>query len=101
MGIPGEFDSPRLADAYHRVVAACRRVSVNGRRVSCGLGGLKYVTTSHKQVQADRYSGRLDLIQHFGSLYPEARFVMAGANNGTLLAAMRKGSASFKSLNMT
>jgi hypothetical protein len=43
MGIPGEFDHPRLAEAYDRVVKACRKVSVNGRKVSCGLGGLKYI----------------------------------------------------------
>jgi hypothetical protein len=41
MGIPGEFDHPRLADAYEKVSAAAKRVSVNGRTVSVGAGGIK------------------------------------------------------------
>jgi hypothetical protein len=41
MGIPGEFDSPRLTEAYEIVSAACKKASKDGRVVSLGIGGLK------------------------------------------------------------
>lgn len=50
MGIPGEFDHPRLADAYARVSAAAAKVSVDGRLLSVGIGGLKWVFTIYDPV---------------------------------------------------
>jgi hypothetical protein len=41
MGIAGEFDHPRLADAYAKMSAAADKVSVDGRKVFCGAGGIK------------------------------------------------------------
>lgn len=41
MGIPGEFDSPRLTEAYEIVSAACKKASKDGRVVALGIGGLK------------------------------------------------------------
>ena len=41
MGIAGEFDHPRLADAYARLSAAAKRVSTNGRQLLVGAGGIK------------------------------------------------------------
>lgn len=78
MGIPGEYDHPRLKDAFARVSAACDRVSVNGRLVSCGIGGL---------------NARPDLIEKFASQNTAARYAMSGADNAILLQAMRKNAA--------
>jgi hypothetical protein len=41
MGIAGEFDSPRLIDAYEKMAAAAEKVSVDGRKVFAGAGGIK------------------------------------------------------------
>jgi hypothetical protein len=41
MGIPGDYDSPRLAAAYEKVSQACEKASTNGRVVTLGIGGLK------------------------------------------------------------
>lgn len=46
MGIPGEYDSPRLMEAYATVAAAAEKVSVNGRLLSIGIGGIKWVWSS-------------------------------------------------------
>jgi hypothetical protein len=41
MGIPGDYDSPRLAEAYARVSAAAAKVSIGGRKLYVGFGGLQ------------------------------------------------------------
>lgn len=41
MGIPGEYDNPRIEEAFDRVSAAARKVSVDGRLLSVGFGGLQ------------------------------------------------------------
>ena len=43
MDIPRDFDSPRLAEAYAKVSAACEKASRDGRVVTMGLGGLGLV----------------------------------------------------------
>lgn len=40
MGIPGQFDSPKLSEAYATVSAAAAKASDAGRLVSVGVGGL-------------------------------------------------------------
>lgn len=40
MGSPGEYDNPRIEEAFDRVSAAAK-VSVNGRLLSVGFGGLQ------------------------------------------------------------
>jgi hypothetical protein len=50
------------------------------------------------QPEADPSSGRPDLVEKFAKAHPEARFVMAGADNGMLLGAMRAGAAKFKQI---
>jgi len=41
MGIPGDYDNPWVEEAFDRVSAAARKVSVNGRLLSVGFGGLQ------------------------------------------------------------
>ncbi|EIW72044.1 hypothetical protein TREMEDRAFT_72636 [Tremella mesenterica DSM 1558] len=76
MGIAGDYDSPRLADAYAKVSAACAKASVNGRLVSMGIGGL---------------NGRPDLIEKLATAHANGRYAMSGADNAMMLAAMRAG----------
>lgn len=64
MGIPGDFDNPRVVEAYERTIAACNKV---GKWV--GVGGLH---------------SRLDLIEKFCLM--GARWAMA-ATDGPLLFA--------------
>ncbi|WWC93570.1 hypothetical protein V866_000405 [Kwoniella sp. B9012] len=76
MGIPGDFSNPRIEEAFDRVSAAAKKVSVNGRKVSVGFGGLH---------------NRLDLVEKFAKKNGNARFVMAGADNTFLLQAIVDG----------
>ena len=64
-GIPGQYDDPRVAAAYERTIAACRR---HGKHV--GVGGL---------------SSRPDLVEKFVRM--GARFVSTGTDLGFLMAA--------------
>jgi 2,4-dihydroxyhept-2-ene-1,7-dioic acid aldolase len=65
MGIPGQYDDPRVRDAYERTIAACRK---RGKHV--GVGGL---------------STRPDLVAEFVRL--GARYVSTGTDLAFLLAA--------------
>ena len=65
MGIPGDFDHPKLRDAYKRIIAAARQ---QGKHV--GIGGL---------------AGRLDLTADFVKL--GARYVSTGTDLGFLVGA--------------
>jgi len=65
MGIPGEYDHPRVGQAYERVIAACR---AHGKHV--GVGGL---------------ASRPDLVAKFVKL--GARYVSTGTDLSFLLAA--------------
>lgn len=65
MGIPGQYDDPRVRDAYMRTIAACRK---HGKHV--GVGGL---------------STRPDLVAEFVKL--GARYVSTGTDLAFLLAA--------------
>jgi len=64
-GIPGQYDDPRVAAAYERTIAACRR---HGKHV--GVGGL---------------GSRPDLVEKFVRM--GARFVSTGTDLGFLMAA--------------
>lgn len=64
-GIPGQYDDPRVEDAYARTIAACRR---HGKHV--GVGGL---------------ASRPDLVERFVRL--GARYVSTGTDLGFLTAA--------------
>lgn len=65
LGRPGEYDHPKVREAYERTIAACRR---HGKH--CGVGGL---------------SSRPDLVQQFVAM--GARFVSTGTDLAFLLAA--------------
>jgi 2-keto-3-deoxy-L-rhamnonate aldolase RhmA len=64
-GIPGEFDDPRVPDAYARIIAACRR---HGKHA--GVGGL---------------ASRPDLMAEYVKM--GARYVSTGTDLNFLLAA--------------
>ena len=64
-GVPGAFDDPRLAAAFERTIAACRR---HGKHV--GIGGL---------------ASRPDLVDKFVRM--GARFVSTGTDLSFLLGA--------------
>jgi 4-hydroxy-2-oxoheptanedioate aldolase len=64
-GVPGAYDDPRVADAYQRTIAACRK---HGKHV--GIGGL---------------ASRPDLVEKFVRM--GARFVSTGTDLGFLVAA--------------
>ncbi|WVW84356.1 hypothetical protein I302_106390 [Kwoniella bestiolae CBS 10118] len=76
MGIPGEYDDPRVGEAFARVCAAAKKASVNGRKVHVGMGGLHT---------------RPDLQEKLVKKHPEARFAMSGADSGFLLAGIMGG----------
>lgn len=65
LGIPGQFDDPRVHDAYARTIAACRR---HGKH--CGVGGL---------------ASRPDLVAQYVKM--GARYVSTGTDIAFLLAA--------------
>ncbi len=64
-GIPGQYDDPRVAEAYRRTIAACQR---HGKHV--GIGGL---------------TSRPDLVERFVGM--GARFVSTGTDLAFLLSA--------------
>jgi 2-keto-3-deoxy-L-rhamnonate aldolase RhmA len=68
LGIPGEFDHPKVRDAYERTIAACRK---RGKHV--GVGGL---------------SSRPDLVAQFVKM--GARYVSTGTDLGFLMAECLK-----------
>ena len=75
-GVPGQYDDPRVAAAYERAIAACRR---HGKHV--GIGGL---------------ASRPDLVEkcvHMG-----ARFVSTGTDLSFLVAACTQKARAVASL---
>lgn len=76
MGIPGEYDHPRLTEAYQKVIDAAH---ANG--LSVGVGGL---------------ASRPDLVEKFARM--GARFVMAGTDQPLLTAAATKNAADMKAM---
>ena len=71
MGIPGQLDSPRIAEVFERVIAACR---ANG--IFPGLGGV------YKPDLMERYIGM------------GMRFILSG-NDLSMMMAASKERASF------
>jgi 4-hydroxy-2-oxoheptanedioate aldolase len=65
LGRPGEYDHPKVREAYERTIAACRK---HGKH--CGVGGL---------------SSRPDLVQQYVAM--GARFVSTGTDLAFLLGA--------------
>jgi 2-keto-3-deoxy-L-rhamnonate aldolase RhmA len=76
-GIPGQYDDPRVAAAYERTIAACRR---HGKHV--GIGGL---------------ASRPDLVEKFVRL--GARFVSTGTDLSFLMAACTAKAKAVAALN--
>jgi 2-keto-3-deoxy-L-rhamnonate aldolase RhmA len=64
-GVPGQYDDPRVREAYSKTIAACRR-----RGKHCGVGGL---------------ASRPDLVAEFVRM--GARYVSTGTDLGFLLGA--------------
>lgn len=77
MGIPGDYDNPRLTEAYERTIAAC-----NQHGIWVGVGGLH---------------ARLDLVEKFCKM--GARWVMAATDGPLLLGAATKRGTEMASLN--
>jgi 4-hydroxy-2-oxoheptanedioate aldolase len=75
-GVPGQYDDPRVAAAYERTIAACRR---HGKHV--GIGGL---------------ASRPDLVEQFVRM--GARFVSTGTDLSFLLAACTQKARAVASL---
>ncbi len=78
LGHPGEYDHPKVREAYERSIAACRK---RGKHV--GVGGL---------------SSRPDLVQKFVSM--GARFVSTGTDLGFLLAACTERAKQVRNLKL-
>ncbi|EUC41934.1 hypothetical protein COCMIDRAFT_104877 [Bipolaris oryzae ATCC 44560] len=68
MGIPGEYDNPRLTEVYEKTISACKK---HGKYV--GIGGLH---------------SRLDLVEKFCAM--GARWVMAATDGPLLLGGATK-----------
>lgn len=77
MGIPGDYNNPRLTAAYEKVAAACRKSNV-----FLGCGGLH---------------SRLDLVEKFCNI--GANWVMAATDAPLLMAGATKRAAEMKELN--
>ena len=77
MGIPGQYDNPRVTKAYQKVINACLK---NG--LSCGVGGLH---------------SRLDLVEKFCAM--GARWVMAATDGPLLLGGATKRAKEMSELN--
>ncbi|KAI6764077.1 hypothetical protein HG530_007866 [Fusarium avenaceum] len=77
MGIPGDYENPRLTEAYERTLAACQK---HGKWL--GVGGLH---------------ARLDLVEKFCKM--GARWVMAATDGPLLMGAATKRGAEMASLN--
>ena len=78
LGRPGEYDHPKVREAYERTIAACRK---HGKHA--GVGGL---------------SSRPDLVQQFVGM--GARFVSTGTDLGFLLAACMERAKQVRSLKL-
>ncbi|OBS23172.1 hypothetical protein FPOA_03728 [Fusarium poae] len=77
MGIPGDYENPRLTEAYERTIAACKK---HGKWA--GIGGLH---------------SRLDLVEKFCKM--GARWVMAATDGPLLMGAATKRAGEMSALN--
>jgi hypothetical protein len=77
MGIPGDYENPRLTEAYERTLAACKK---HGKWL--GVGGLH---------------ARLDLVEKFCKM--GARWVMAATDGPLLMGAATKRGVEMAALN--
>ncbi|WZH50100.1 HpcH/HpaI aldolase [Fusarium acuminatum] len=75
LGIAGQYDADEFAQAIDAISTAARNVSVSGRKVFVGLGGLE---------------GRPDLLEGFARRYSNIRFTMAGRDLSVLAAGMSR-----------
>jgi 2-keto-3-deoxy-L-rhamnonate aldolase RhmA len=78
LGIPGEYDHPKLADAYQRTIAACAK---HGKHV--GVGGL---------------ASRADLVEKFVKM--GARYVSTGTDLGFLMAECQRRAKQVKDIRL-
>ncbi|KAI5480301.1 hypothetical protein MNV49_001260 [Pseudohyphozyma bogoriensis] len=83
MGHAGEYDNPKLLEAYEKIAAAADKASVNGRKVFVGCGGLE---------------PRPDIIRILTKKHPCIRLFMAGRDSVALLNGMKAEVAGFKAL---
>jgi 4-hydroxy-2-oxoheptanedioate aldolase len=78
LGHPGEYDHPKVREAYERSIAACRK-----HRKHVGVGGL---------------GSRPDLVQQYVAM--GARFVSTGTDLGFLLAACTERAKQVRALKL-
>ena len=78
LGIAGEYDHPKLHDAYQRTIAACRK---RGKHV--GVGGL---------------ASRADLVEKFVKM--GARYVSTGTDLGFLMAEAQRRAKQVKDIHV-
>ena len=55
MGIPGDYENPKVHDAYKRAIAAAKK---HGKHV--GVGGLAGTAEAHRRIRQDGRALRLD-----------------------------------------
>ena len=77
-GIPGDYDHPRVREAYAKIIAACRR-----RGKHCGVGGL---------------ATRPDLVAEFVKM--GARYVSTGTDLGFLIGACTARASEVKKIKL-
>lgn len=83
MGITGQYDDPRLMAAYDRIATAAKSVSVDGRIVWVGCGGLE---------------PRPDLIRKLATKHSNIRYFMGGRDSNILLQGMRAQSKGLREI---
>ena len=79
MGIPGDYDNPRVRDAYARAIAAAKK---HGKHV--GVGGLASQPEAHRRVRQDGRALCLDRHRSRVSAVGRNRKCQAGAGAGGL-----------------
>ena len=76
MGIPGEYDNPRLEEAFVKIIAACKKAGI-----WLGIGGLQ---------------ARLDLLEKFCGM--GANWIMAASDGPLLIAAATQAAGTMAEL---
>lgn len=92
MGIPGQYDDPRLAAAYERICKAAEAQWTETRKVYVGCGGIEWRPDMMKDLSLKYKSIRC--VIPFPVEYPKEltvgyRYFMAGRDSTVLLNGMK------------